>query len=234
MLNVRGLSAGHGGLTVIRSLDIAIADGEWLALLGPVGAGKSTLLAALAGLLPARRGEILLGGEPVEALPPHVRLRRGLALVPEGRRLFPGMTVRENLEAGSHTVHASADRRRNLDQVYALFPVLAERARQLAGTLSGGEQQMCAIGRALMASPRLLLIDEPTLGLAPLVVQTVFATLSVLRQQGLTLLTVEQNVPLALAHADRAYVMGSGAIVMEGPARALLHDPQLPGRFLGR
>jgi len=233
MLAVRDLSVGYGGLTVIRSLQLEVNEGEWLALLGPVGAGKSTLLRALAGLLPARQGEIVLDGQPIHVLPPHHRLRRGLALVPEGRRLFPGMTVRENLEAGSHAVSGSGQRRRNLKQVHSLFPVLAERARQIAGTLSGGEQQMCAIGRALMASPRLLIIDEVTLGLAPLVVQPLFDALSYLRGQGMTLLTVEQNVPLALAHADRACVLSGGAIAMHGPASVLRDDPALPAYFVG-
>jgi branched-chain amino acid transport system ATP-binding protein len=233
MLSVRGLSAGYGGLTVIRSLDLEVNAGEWLALLGPVGAGKSTLLGALTGLLPARHGEIVLDGEPVHLLPPHHRLRRGLALVPEGRRLFPGMTVRENLEAGSHALRDAGQRRRNIDQVFGLFPMLAERTRQQAGTLSGGEQQMCAIGRALMASPRLLIIDEVTLGLAPLVVQPLFEALSYLRRQGVTLLTVEQNVPLALAHADRACVLSGGTIAMQGPASLLRNDPALPAHFVG-
>ena len=233
MLSVRGLSAGYGGLTVIRSLDLDLKRGEWLALLGPVGAGKSTLLRVLAGLVAARHGEIRLDGEDIRLLPPHRRLRLGVALVPEGRRLFSGMTVRENLLAGTHALADSAQRRRNLDQVCELFPVLAERTRQIAGTLSGGEQQMCAVGRALMASPRLLIIDEVTLGLAPLVVQPLFAALARLHKQGMTLLTVEQNVPMALAHADRGCVLSGGTIVMEGPAATLRDDPDLPNRFLG-
>lgn len=233
MLSVRGLYAGYGGLTVIRSLDLDLKAGEWLALLGPVGAGKSTLLGVLAGLVGARQGEIQLDGEDIRLLPPQRRLRLGLALVPEGRRLFSGMTVRENLLAGTHALADPAQRRRNLDQVCELFPILAERKHQIAGTLSGGEQQQCAIGRALMASPRLLIIDEVTLGLAPLVVQPLFAALARLHEQGMTLLTVEQNVPLALAHADRGCVLSGGAIVMDGPAAALRDDPDLPNRFLG-
>lgn len=233
MLSVRGLSAGYGGMMAIRSLDLDVKAGEWLALLGPVGAGKSTLLGVLAGLVPARQGEILLDGEDIRLLPPHRRLRLGVALVPEGRRLFSGMTVRENLMAGTHALADPAMRRRNLDQVCELFPVLAERTRQIAGTLSGGEQQMCAIGRALMASPRLLIIDEVTLGLAPLVIKSLFAALVELHEQGITLLTAEQNVPLALAHADRGCVLSGGAIVMEGPAEVLRDDPDLPRHFIG-
>ncbi len=233
MLSLRGLSAGYGGLTAIRSVGLEVKAGEWLALLGPVGAGKSTLLGVLAGLVAARQGEIRFDGEDIRLLPPHRRLRRGIALVPEGRRLFAGMTVYENLMAGTHAVVDAAMRRRNLDRVCELFPVLAERGRQVAGTLSGGEQQMCAIGRALMASPRLLIIDEVTLGLAPLVVDTLFAALAELHRQGMTLLTVEQNVPLVLAHADRGCVLSGGAIVLEGPARMLCDDPDLPRHFIG-
>lgn len=233
MLSVSGLSAGYGGLMAIRSVGLEVKAGEWLALLGPVGAGKSTLLGVLAGLVPPRHGEIRLNGEDIRPLPPHRRLRRGIALVPEGRRLFAGMTVRENLMAGTHALVDAAVRRRNLDRVCDLFPVLAERSRQVAGTLSGGEQQMCAIGRALMASPRLLIIDEVTLGLAPLVVESLFAALAELHRQGMTLLTVEQNVPLVLTHADRGCVLSGGAIVLEGPARVLRDDPDLPRHFIG-
>lgn len=233
MLSVRGLSAGYGGLMAIRSLDLEVKAGEWLALMGPVGAGKSTLLGGLAGLVAARQGEIRLDGEDIRLLPPHRRLRRGIAMVPEGRRLFSGMTVRENLMAGTHALADPGMRRRNLDRVCELFPLLAERARQIAGTLSGGEQQMCAIGRALMASPRLLIIDEVTLGLAPLVVESLFAALAELHRQGMTLLTVEQNVPLVLAHADRGCVLSGGAIVLEGPAGVLRDDPDLPRHFIG-
>jgi len=233
MLSVRGLSAGYGGLMAIRSVSLEVKEGEWLALLGPVGAGKSTLLGVLAGLVAARQGEIQFDGEDIRPLPPHRRLRRGIALVPEGRRLFAGMTVRENLMAGTHALADVAMRRRNLDRVCDLFPVLAERGRQVAGTLSGGEQQMCAIGRALMASPRILIIDEVTLGLAPLVVESLFAALAELHRQGMTLLTVEQNVPLVLVHADRGCVLSGGAIVLEGPARVLRDDPDLPRHFIG-
>jgi branched-chain amino acid transport system ATP-binding protein len=233
MLSVRGLSAGYGGLMAIRSVGLEVKAGEWLALLGPVGAGKSTLLGVLAGLVPPRHGEIRLDGEDIRPLPPHRRLRRGIALVPEGRRLFTGMTVRENLMAGTHALADAATRRRNLDRVCELFPVLDERSRQVAGTLSGGEQQMCAIGRALMASPRLLIIDEVTLGLAPLVVESLFAALAELHRQGMTLLTVEQNVPLALAHADRGCVLSGGTVVLEGRATVLRDDPDLPRHFIG-
>jgi branched-chain amino acid transport system ATP-binding protein len=234
MLRVRGLSSGYGGLHVVQAADLDVHQSEWLALLGPVGAGKSTLLSALAGLLACDVDEMTLDGQPIDELPPHQRLRRGLALVPEGRRLFAGMTVRENLMAGTHALSDAARRSRNLALVLDLFPILGERQHQLAGTLSGGEQQMCAIGRALMASPRLLMIDEVTLGLAPLVIRTLFGALSELRRQGVTLLTVEQNVPLALEYADRAYVMNGGRIVLEGSTASLRHDPDLPRRFLGK
>jgi branched-chain amino acid transport system ATP-binding protein len=234
MLKVRGLSAGYGALPVLHAVDLDVFKGEWLALLGPVGAGKTTMLAALAGLLPCEASALEFDGAPICKLAPHQRLRQGLALVPEGRRLFAGMTVRENLLAGTHALAGRVSRERNMELVLKLFPILGERQRQLAGTLSGGEQQMCAIGRALMGSPRLLMIDEVTLGLAPLVIGTLFETLSELRRQGVTLLTVEQNVPLALDYADRAYVMNGGRMVLQGNARELRDDPDLPRRFLGQ
>ncbi len=232
MLAVRGLVCGYGAVTVLSGLDLDVRAGEWLAVLGPVGAGKTTLLASLAGLLRPTSGSMAIDGEPVDGLAPHQRLRRGLALVPEGRRLFAGMTVRENLMAGTHALDDAALPARNMKQVFELFPILAERQRQIAGTLSGGEQQMCAIGRALMGSPRLLMIDEVTLGLAPIVVKTLFDALAHLRQQGMTLLTVEQNVPLALEYADRACIMNAGRIVVQDRAERLRSDPDLPGHFL--
>jgi branched-chain amino acid transport system ATP-binding protein len=233
MLAARGLTCGYGAVTVLEGIDLEVRAGEWLALLGPVGAGKTTLLGALAGLLRPAAGSMAFDNQPIDRLPPHQRLRRGLALVPEGRRLFAGMTVRENLLAGTHALDDAARRAVNLKQVFELFPVLAERQRQIAGTLSGGEQQMCAIGRALMGSPRLLMIDEVTLGLAPIVVATLFGALAHLHRQGMTLLTVEQNVPLALEYADRACIMNAGRMVMEGPAERLRTDPDLPRHFLG-
>ena len=233
ILSVRGLACRYGAVGVVEDLDLHVQAGEWLALLGPVGAGKTTVLAAIAGLRRPHAGSIAMDGMPVEALPPHQRLRRGLALVPEGRRLFAGMTVRENLLAGTHALAEPQRRKENLRQVMDLFPVLGERQHQVAGTLSGGEQQMCAIGRALMGSPRLLMIDEVTLGLAPIVVATLFDALARLRQQGMTLLTVEQNVPLVLGYASRACILNRGRIVREGPAASLRDDPDLPKLFLG-
>lgn len=233
MLAARGLNCGYGAVAVLEGINLDVHRGEWLALLGPIGAGKTTLLAALAGLRRHRTGNVTIDGEPVDGLPPHQRLRRGLALVPEGRRLFAGMTVRENLAAGTHALEDAKRRADNLKQVFGLFPLLEERQRQIAGTLSGGEQQMCAIGRALMGSPRLLMIDEVSLGLAPMVVGTLFAALSRLRRDGMTLLTVEQNVPLALKHADRACILNAGRIVMEGPVATLRSAPNLPQLFLG-
>lgn len=233
ILSVRGLSCRYGAVGVVEGLDLHVQAGEWLALLGPVGAGKTTVLAAIAGLLRPHAGSIAIDGTPVETLAPHQRLRRGLALVPEGRRLFAGMTVRENLLAGSHALADPRRRKENLHQVMDLFPVLARRQHQVAGTLSGGEQQMCAIGRALMGSPRLLMIDEVTLGLAPIVVTTLFDALARLRQQGMTLLTVEQNVPLALGYASRACILNRGRIIREGATASLRDDPDLPKLFLG-
>ena len=233
MLSVRGLACRYGAVGVVEDVDLHVQAGEWLALLGPVGAGKTTVLAAIAGLLRPHAGTIAFEGSELGALPPQRRLRHGVALVPEGRRLFAGMTVRENLLAGTHALPDAAQRRQNLRQVLDLFPVLAERQHQVAGTLSGGEQQMCAIGRALMGSPKLLMIDEVTLGLAPRVVTTLFDALARLRGQGMTLLTVEQNVPLALGYASRACIMNGGRVVLEGPAASLRDDPDLPKLFLG-
>ena len=232
MMELTGIVAGYGGLRALNGVAVRVEEGEWLAVLGAVGAGKTTLLGTMAGLLHPSEGEIVFRGRSIAALAAEDRVPLGIALVPEGRRLFAGMSVRENLAAGAYAVRDGARTQRNLRRVFDLFPVLAERSNQIAGTLSGGEQQMCAIGRALMSEPKLLLIDEVSLGLAPLVVERLFVALAEIRKSGTTLVTVEQNVALALDCADRAYLLRGGAVVYAGDAGTLRDDPELPRLFL--
>ena len=231
MMELSGIVAGYGGLRALDGVAVGVEEGEWLAVLGAVGAGKTTLLGTMAGLLEATAGDIVFRGRSIARLAAEERVPLGISLVPEGRRLFAGMSVRENLSAGAYAVRDRARTRRNLQRVFDLFPVLAERSDQIAGTLSGGEQQMCAIGRALMSEPKLLLIDEVSLGLAPLVVERLFVALAEIRRSGTTLVTVEQNVALALDCADRAYLLRGGAVIYAGDARTLRADPELPRRF---
>jgi branched-chain amino acid transport system ATP-binding protein len=229
-LEVRGLTAGYGGLRVLDGLDLDVPAGGLTALVGANGSGKSTLLRALAGLLP-RGGEARLGGAPLPSTPAAV-VAAGLSLVAEGRHLFPEMTVRENLELGAFRLPRAA-RAARLDEVIAIFPRLAERRAQRAGSMSGGEQQMLAIARALMSGPRLLMLDEPSLGLAPRLVDEVMLTIARLHREGVTVLLVEQNVARALAIAGDAYVLERGRLVLHGPARALLDSDQVRAAYLG-
>jgi branched-chain amino acid transport system ATP-binding protein len=229
-LTVRGLTAGYGGIGVLDQIDLDIVAGRLTAVVGPNGAGKSTLLRALSGLIP-RTGDVRLDGAPLPAAPAAI-VARGLGHVPEGRQLFPQMTVNENLELGAWRV-PRAERAARLAQVVAHFPILGERRRQLAGSMSGGEQQMLAIGRALMSCPRLLMLDEPSLGLAPRLVDAVLDIVRRLSDEGVTVLLVEQNVAQALAIADDAYVIERGRVVLRGPARALLDSDQIRASYLG-
>ncbi len=233
LLSVRGLDAAYGEVQALWDVSLDVEPGEAVTVIGANGAGKSTLLRAVSGLLPPRRGEVLLDGRDVTALPPYERVEKGLVLVPEARQLWPAMTVRENLEMGAYARAARAAKSATLEEVYAMFPILKQRARQKAGTLSGGEQQMCAIGRGLMAQPRLLLLDEPALGLAPLLVREVFATLRRINGRGVTILLVEQNVRQALALASRAWVLESGRITLSGTARELAGDARVRREYLG-
>jgi branched-chain amino acid transport system ATP-binding protein len=221
----------------LRGVSVAVGAGEMVSLVGANGAGKSTLLRTIAGLMAPASGRILLDGRPIAGQSPEAILRAGIALVPERRRVFTALTVRDNLVLGAYTHRRERDFRARADgdlaQVHALFPILRERARQPAGTLSGGEQQMLAIGRALMSRPRLLLCDEPSLGLAPLVVQEIMRLLVRLRQAGTTVLLVEQNARAALRASDRAYVLETGEVRMAGPARDLLNDAALVSTYLG-
>jgi branched-chain amino acid transport system ATP-binding protein len=233
LLKVDKLDAHYGPTRILHGIDIEVGAGEIVGLVGANAAGKSTLMFSLAGLRTRCTGTILIGDKRVEALPAFERVRHGLVLVPERRRLFPFMTVLENLEIGAYGGEARAVRRQTLDQVYGLLPVLAERSAQTAGSLSGGEQQMVAIGRALMAKPKVLLLDEPTEGLAPIYVALLFDLIKNLRQLGLTIMIVEQNVHHVLRTVDRAYVLENGRIVMHGRGPELLHDERLKVAYLG-
>jgi branched-chain amino acid transport system ATP-binding protein len=230
MLVVTGVSAGYLGEDVVHGVSLTVAEGEAVAVIGSNGAGKTTLFKALCGLRRPSRGSVTLDGEAISGRRAHEIARRGLAYVPAERHLFPEMTVSENLELGAFPKRPSSERR---SLVLDLFPRLGERRRQRAGTLSGGEQQMLAVGRALMADPRVLLLDEPTTGLAPKLAADAYAALGRLREHGLTIVVAEQQVPLALALADRAYVLESGRIQLEGSSAEMERNPQVQRAYLG-
>ena len=233
MLRLEGVRAGYGPIDALRGLDLEVREGELVCLLGANGAGKSSTLRAISGLLRPRAGRIVFGGADIHGREPSDVLRAGIAHCPEGRRVFPYLTVRENLTMGAYVRRDAAAVAADLERVYTHFPILADRRRQAAGTLSGGEQQMLAIGRALMARPRLIMFDEPSLGLAPTVVEMTFAIIADIRRRGTTVLMVEQNAYAALRMADRAYVMETGRIVLEGAARDLLDDDHVRRAYLG-
>jgi branched-chain amino acid transport system ATP-binding protein len=233
LLRLDAIDAFYDDLQALAAVSFEVAQGEIVALVGANAAGKSTTLRVVSGLVVPRHGRVLLGGEDLTPMAAHGRVERGIVQVPEGRRLFPFMTVVENLLLGAHATRARPERERTLEYVYSLFPVLADRRTQLAGSLSGGEQQMCAIGRALMARPRVLMLDEPTLGLAPRLVAKIFETVRVINGHGVTVLLVEQNVRQALTLAHRACVLESGKLVLQGPARELLVDERLKRAYLG-
>jgi len=233
LLRLEGVDAFYGDLQALADVSFEVRDEEIVALVGANAAGKSTALRVISGLVAPRRGRVLLNDADLTGVPAHARVDRGIVQVPEGRRLFPFMTVTENLLLGAHAQRARGERDQTLAHVYGLFPVLGERRTQLAGSLSGGEQQMCAIGRALMARPRVLMLDEPTLGLAPVLVAKIFETVRVINGQGVTVLLVEQNVRQALTLAHRACVLENGRLVLEGPARDLLGDERLKRAYLG-
>jgi branched-chain amino acid transport system ATP-binding protein len=234
LLSVRGLAVNYGHVEAVRGIDFDLPAGQITTLVGANGAGKSTTLMALSGLVRKAAGQVLFDGEDISAAPPHRIVGSGLVQVAEGRATLTTLTVRENLELGAYTrSDGAAARARDIEHVYGLFPRLAERATQLAGSLSGGEQQMLAIGRALMARPRLLLLDEPSMGLAPLIVQDIFRTLKTINAEGLTIFLVEQNVKQALKLAQRAYVLENGRIVLQGSGPELLGDPRVQAAYLG-
>jgi branched-chain amino acid transport system ATP-binding protein len=233
MLELTSVDAGYGSFRALADVSLAIGSGEAVAVIGPNGAGKTTLMRVISGLIRPMRGAITMEGADLLATPAHRIVGLGIAHVPENRRLFPRMTVEDNLRMGSFVAAARPTFRENLDFVFGLFPRLEERRRQFAGTLSGGEQQMCAIGRALMSTPRLLLLDEPSAGLAPVIVQQVFALIERLRETGLTVLIVEQNVRQVLRVVDRAYLLEAGTIRTSGTAAELLGSDVIHKAYLG-
>lgn len=232
MLEVRDLVAGYGLTRVLEGVSLDVGAGEIVAVLGSNGAGKTTLNMVISGLVKPRSGEVRFAGERITGLSPAQIIARGLIQVPEGRKIFPNLNVRENLELGSYR-RAKANRATNLEKVFATFPRLRERVAQAAGTLSGGEQQMLAIGRGMMAEPRLLILDEPSLGLSPLLVEEMFALIRRLHGEGLAIMLVEQNVAQSLDLADRAYVLEHGSFALAGPAAEVRENPELKRAYLG-
>jgi branched-chain amino acid transport system ATP-binding protein len=233
LFEVKEIDVFYGDAQALYGLSLQVRQGEVVTLVGANGAGKTTTLRAISGLLPVARGEIAFEGRSLLGVPAHRRAELGIALVPEGRELWPQLTVRENLELGAYGKAARRHLSASLERVYELFPVVKERSRQVAGSMSGGEQQMVAIARALMTRPRLLMLDEPSLGLAPVVVSQVFDTIRRLHAEGLTILLVEQNLKKALEMADRGYVVETGSISIEGAAADLLADPTIRSAYLG-
>jgi branched-chain amino acid transport system ATP-binding protein len=233
LLDVRGLEVAYGRIKAVKSVTLAVNKGELVCLIGANGAGKTTTLKSLAGMLPALAGSVEFDGAAIARLPSHALVRRGIALVPEGRGIFSRLSVLENLQLGGYARESARESAQDLEHVFGLFQRLAERRRQIAGTLSGGEQQMLAIGRALMSRPRLLLLDEPSMGLAPIMVQKIFEIIRRIAQEGVTILLVEQNARLALEVSHRGYVMEGGEITLTDAAAALLKNPQVQHAYLG-
>ncbi len=233
MLVVQDLAVSYGNINAVQGVSFHVEPGELVALIGANGAGKSSTLNCLAGLLPAKRGDVNILGQSLTKIPAHERVSHGMALVPEGRGIFSRLTVLENLQMGAYRRHDKVELQRDYAQVFELFPRLQERRDQVAGTLSGGEQQMVAIGRARMTKPRRLLLDEPSMGLAPLLVEQIFATVAMIAKSGVSILLVEQNAQLALQLSQRAYVMENGRITLEGESSALLLDARVREAYLG-
>uniref|UniRef100_UPI003340A058 ABC transporter ATP-binding protein n=1 Tax=Castellaniella defragrans TaxID=75697 RepID=UPI003340A058 len=233
LLEIRQLDVSYGGIRAVRGLDLSVGQGELVSLIGANGAGKSTTLRAICGLVPAAGGEILYDGRSILRRPVYEMVLDGLVMVPEGRGIFGQLTIEENLSIGGYTRKDHAGVRATIEHVFELFPRLAERRRQSAGTLSGGEQQMLAMGRAMVSKPRLLLLDEPSMGLAPLMVEKVFEVVRAIAAEGVTILLIEQNARLALEVSSRGYVMESGQITLSGPSRQLIDDPKVRAAYLG-
>ena len=233
MLEIKGLCAGYGGFQALFDVSLSVKAGEAIAVIGPNGAGKTTLLRAISRLIDATAGDIVMEGRRYNDLPAHEVVSLGIAQVPEGRRLFPRLTVEDNLMMGAFTPAARKHYRDRLEFVYSLFPKMQERRMQMAGTMSGGEQQMCAIGRALMSKPKLLLLDEPSAGLAPVIVQSIFELMKRIRAEGYTVLIVEQNIQQVLQVVDRGYLLETGRIRMSGPSAELLASDEIRKAYLG-
>ena len=233
LLELQALQIAYGGIRAVRGIDLRVDEGELVCLIGANGAGKSTTLRAICGLLPLAGGSILYAGQSIGGRKAYELVRQGLVMVPEGRGIFGQLTIEENLAMGAYTRRDAAQIRQDTERVFALFPRLAERRKQAAGTLSGGEQQMVAMGRAMMARPRLLLLDEPSMGLAPLMVEKVFEVVRAIAAEGVTILLIEQNAKLALENSHRGYVMESGELMLAGPSAELLNDPKVRAAYLG-
>ncbi len=233
LLELRGLEVAYGGIRAVRGIDLRVDSGELVCLIGANGAGKSTTLRAICGLVPLAGGDIVYDGQSINGRKSFELVRRGLVMVPEGRGIFGQLTIEENLAMGAYVRRDAAQVRQDTERVFTLFPRLAERRKQAAGTLSGGEQQMVAMGRAMIARPKLLLLDEPSMGLAPLMVEKVFEVVRAIAAEGVTILLIEQNAKLALEHSHRGYVMESGELTLSGPARDLLTDPKVRAAYLG-
>ncbi|KQT98482.1 MULTISPECIES: ABC transporter ATP-binding protein [Sanguibacter] len=235
LLEISGMTVAYGRIEAIRDVSITVETGELVTLIGANGAGKTTTMRALSGVRPLSRGTIVFDGKDITRMKPHLRVAAGIVQAPEGRGVFAGMTVMENLEMGcfARPFDSKAEHDETVERVFTFFPRLAERRTQLGGTMSGGEQQMLAIGRALMARPRVLLLDEPSMGLAPMIIQQIFRIISEINAQGTTVLLVEQNAQQALSRSDRAYVLETGSVVRTGEGKALLADPAIKEAYLG-
>ncbi|KQP03180.1 ABC transporter ATP-binding protein [Pseudorhodoferax sp. Leaf265] len=233
LLKVQGLQVAYGGIQAVKGIDFEVREGELVSLIGSNGAGKTTTMKAITGTLPASGGQIEYLGKPVRGQGAWDLVKQGLAMVPEGRGVFARMTITENLQMGAYTRNDKAEIAKDIEKMFSIFPRLRERKDQLAGTMSGGEQQMLAMGRALMSRPKVLLLDEPSMGLSPIMVDKIFEVVRDVHAQGVTILLVEQNASRALAIADRAYVMESGIITMNGEGKAMLSDPKVRAAYLG-
>ncbi|ACB64890.1 ABC transporter ATP-binding protein [Burkholderia ambifaria] len=233
MLKIKGLQVNYGGIQAVKGVDLEVRQGELVTLIGANGAGKTTTMKAITGLKPYSAGDIEYDGKSIKGVPSHELLKRGLAMVPEGRGIFARMSIIENMQMGAYLRNDNEQIKKDVDRMFGFFPRLKERATQLAGTLSGGEQQMLAMSRAILSKPKLLLLDEPSMGLSPIMVEKIFEVVREISKEGITVLLVEQNARLALQAADRGYVMDSGTVTMEGDAKQMLDDPKVRAAYLG-
>ncbi|MXN74492.1 ATP-binding cassette domain-containing protein [Burkholderia sp. 4701] len=233
MLKIKGLQVNYGGIQAVKGVDLEVRQGELVTLIGANGAGKTTTMKAITGLKPYSAGDIEYDGKSIKGVPSHELLKRGLAMVPEGRGIFARMSIVENMQMGAYLRNDKEQIKKDVERMFGFFPRLKERATQLAGTLSGGEQQMLAMARAILSKPKLLLLDEPSMGLSPIMVEKIFEVVRTISKEGITVLLVEQNARLALQAADRGYVMDSGTVTMEGDAKQMLDDPKVRAAYLG-